>query len=487
MKQLILISALLLAGAMGAWAQVDTLWTETYGGERQEGFRDLVATPDGGCLAVGYTYSFGSGDADIYVVKTDAGGHLAWTRTYGGPDREYGWGLCATGDGNFALVGQQTDLATGDMDLYLLKISPAGAPLWEKTYGRAGADEGFDLMETSDGYLVITGRTEFLETGESDLFLLKTDAAGDTLWTRTLGGAESDWGSAVCELSDGFYGICGTTGSVTGNRDIYVVKVAPDGSIVWAEGYGSSTDLDADWGSGLCAAEDGGMVVVGHGNDHVLYDALDIWLIRIDGSGQSLWERRFGAPGNYYDYGTNLCATSDAGYLICGVTKDPATQENSIYVVKTDDAGIEAWNHTVGGIRSDWASRVLECSPGRYRIAGHTESFGAGRFDGWLLDLYDPTVQSATPPLVVGAALLRRPLSPFRPGGTLHFELFQPAHVQIEMVDATGRRVATLCDASYQPGHHALTWRASAQESGIYYCVMSVGERMASQKLMLIK
>ncbi len=491
MRMTLLVYCLLLVLVGTVTAQVDTLWTRTYGGSDNDGARSIVPTVDGGFITVGYSYSGGAGDGDVFLIKTDALGNPTWTRTYGGPGLDYGYGVCQTADGGYAFTGYTTATGAGYLDLYLVRTDAAGAEIWSRSYGGMAADEGRAICETSDGHLLVTGCTASFGAGESDVYLLKVDATGDTLWSRTWGGSETEWGAAICETSDSNYAICGTTGSTSGNRDVYAIKVQPDGTTLWAQHYGRMTAADSDWGTGLVPMDDGGLVLTGYGNNHSINDANDLWLIRTSASGGLQWTRRYGEAGNYYDCGMALCRTHDDGFLLCGGTRDPLTQRNYLYLVKTNEIGIEQWNTELGGVGGDWGSSIVEIEAGRYVVAGHTDSFGAGRFDAWLLYLFDPSVAVAAAESPELVSLMSAPVP--NPGrGTMAFSLTVPSRggLQVSIIDAQGRMVRTIHQGTVGAGRHDFVWDLHGDDgtqvaAGVYF-VVSDGAVSCTQKAVVI-
>ncbi|MBU1701821.1 MAG: T9SS type A sorting domain-containing protein [Candidatus Eisenbacteria bacterium] len=486
MKRIMSICCLILAGAAVASAQTSIEWDRTFGGTANDGFRSIIATDDGGILAVGLTYSF-SANADIYLAKLDAQGDSTWTKTIGGAGRDYGWGICQTNDGGYVITGYTTLAGSGGMDLYLIKIDTGGNVLWSKTYGGEGDEEGRAVCETGDGHLIISGWTESFGAGQKDLYFLKADSAGDTLWTKTFGGEGLDWGTAVCETSDGAYGVGGTIGTTASNNlDLYLLKIHADGTLLWEKNLASSGEIDADFGTGIWPTENGGIVITGYGNDHTLNDAEDIWLIHVDGDGNELWSHRYGEPGNYYDYGCAVSRTSDDGFLICGVTKEPITQKNDLYLVKTDADGNKLWSQVIENSGSQWGSSIAALTGDTFAIAGHTEASGAGRFDGWILKLYAPAAGLDEPENDGHGAFIKMSPNPSRAETNIRFNLLHAARVQLDVVDAAGRRIKTLLDERKQGGEYTVNWNTEMFGSGVYYYVLIVDGETTSRKLVLL-
>lgn len=479
---LLLAAAAILASTGGpARADLDVLWSRTSGGESADGLRCVAPDGTGGFIACGYTHSLGDTCANFHFIRTDAAGAVLWERVHGGAGRDYADAICATGDGGFLFTGLSTSLGPGDEDLVVGRLSAGGDLEWIRAYGGGGHDAGQGVLRLADGSFALTGRTASRGAGENDLYLLRIDAAGDTLWTRCFGGAQGEWGEAICETADGHLGVSGTTGSLSTNADPYLLKVRLDGSLVWERKYSAATN--ADFGHGVLAIEDGGMVLAGNGDLHGV-DLEQIHLIRVDAAGNQLWDRRFGLT--YYDYGCAVARADDGGFLLCGATKEPATRRNNLFLVKTDPSGVQQWNQQLGGAGSDWGASLLALPGGEYIVAGQTESAAAG-FDGWLIRLRDPAATAVPedpdagpgpggptgPAPGAGTGLHLQPPNPFRSNQPIRFDLPARQRVRLEIVDVLGRRVERLAEGVYAAGPHEVRWPAHGRSSGVYYCVLT--------------
>ncbi len=161
-------------------ASGDTFWTKTYGGTANDDGHSLLRTSDGGYIIAGSTASFGAGSYDIYLIKTNSLGDTLWTRTYGG-SREDRCGdfssVQQTSDGGYIVTGLTFSFGAGDRDIYLIKTDAGGGTVWTKTFGSTAADEGNTVIQTSDGGYFITG--PIFRTGTEDVLLIKTDANGN--------------------------------------------------------------------------------------------------------------------------------------------------------------------------------------------------------------------------------------------------------------------------------------------------------------------
>ncbi len=242
-------------------ASGDTLWTRTYGGLGEDIGWAVDLTTDGGCIVAGWTSSFGAGDSDVYVIKFDALGDTLWTRSFGGPSYDMAYSVQQTADGGYIVAGETRSVGARIIDAYLIKINAQGDTLWTKTYGGSRGDYGFSVLQTADGGYVIGGCTRSFGAGNYDFYLIRTNASGDTLWTRTYGGADWDVGRSIQQTSDGGYIITGETESFgAGQEDVYLVKTDSCGDTLWTRTYGRADD---DQGNYVRQTTDGDYVIAG--------------------------------------------------------------------------------------------------------------------------------------------------------------------------------------------------------------------------------
>lgn len=213
-------------------ASGDTVWTRVVGGSGTDMCMALEQTTDGGFIAVGFTESFGAGGRDVYVVKLSADGDTVWTRTCGNSGTDEANSVQQTADGGFVVAGRTTSYGAGVSDVYLVKFAAAGNVLWEKTIGGSSYDGCNSVRQTSDGGYILTGYTESFGAAQMNLLLVKTDAAGDTLWVRTLGGDNIEEGRTVRQTADGGYVVVGYTASEgAGSYDVWLIKTDSLGKV----------------------------------------------------------------------------------------------------------------------------------------------------------------------------------------------------------------------------------------------------------------
>jgi putative intracellular protease/amidase len=357
-----------------------TVWSRTFGGAYSEGAKSVRETADGGFIVCGYTYSFGAGASDIYLIKTDADGNEQWSQTYGGSGYEYGYAACQTGDGGYLLTGSTTSEGAGLNDLIIMKTDASGHMVWSKTYGGVADDMGRSVCRAADGRYIVCGYTDSYGAGESDVWVIKIDGNGEAVWTKTYGGNRADVGWDVTVTDDGGLVIGGATFSTSNNMDFYLIKTDAAGNEQWSETYGNADAFPFDWGNSVCQTSDGGYLITGDAN---IATPLNMMVVKTDPAGNEIWRTHFGGP--YHDYGNFGRETNDGDFIFCGALKPDITCLNDLYLIRTDSEGNQIWVRNYGGSGSDWGECLCVASDGSYVIAGHTSSYGEGYLDVWLL------------------------------------------------------------------------------------------------------
>jgi len=351
-------------------------WNKTYGGTRNDGAEALVQTGDGGYTLAGWTYSFGAGDSDAWLVKTDASGTAQWNKTYGGTGTDMANALVQTGDGGYALAGFTGSFGAGRDDFWLVKTDANGNAQWNRTYGGTNLDYVGALVQTDDGGYALAGSTNSFGAGGDDFWLVKTDAIGNVMWNKTYGGTDYDDANALVQTSDGGYALAGRTGIAgAGTDDLWLVKTDASGNMQWNKTYGG-TDYDDAYA--LVQTTDGGYALAGITESFGAGNQ-DFWLVKTDTSGTVQWNKTYGGTSD--DDAFALVQTSDGGYALAGWTYSFGAEGGDFWLVKTDAGGNMQWNKTNGG--TDWedAYALVQTSDGGYALAGNTASFGAGGVD----------------------------------------------------------------------------------------------------------
>jgi hypothetical protein len=303
----------------------DTLWKKTFGGSSYDYGYSVQQTADGGYIVAGSIKFSGLNNYDVYLIKTDSLGDTLWTRTYGDDSSDAGMDVRQTTDGGYIVVGYTVSYGSGKSDVYLIKTDSVGDTLWTKTFGGSGWDWGWSVRQTTDGGYIIAGYTDPYNAGPYDVYLIKTDSLGDMLWTKTFGGSESDYGESVQQTTDGGYIVAGFTRSYGAGRcDVYLIKTDCLGDTLWTKTYGGSLE---DYGHSVQQTTDGGYIITGQHSG-------DVYLLKTDPQGVTIWEKTFG--GNQSDEGYSVQQTTDGGYIVVGETKSYGTGGGDVYLLKIE-------------------------------------------------------------------------------------------------------------------------------------------------------
>jgi hypothetical protein len=202
-----------------------------YGGSKEDRAEAIIKN-DGGYLIAGSTESWGHGDRDMYLIKTDKEGKHLWHQVYGGKYDDVANDVIATEDG-YVLVGTTHNFDLTDDDVYVVKVDKQGKLLWQHIYGGGRDDEGHALIEDDDGYVIVGGTASTDKPGyEKDVYLFKiSKKSGKLLWQRTFGGEDEDIGYDIAKTDDGYIIVGDTQTPRYRYYDVLVIKTDKNGRI----------------------------------------------------------------------------------------------------------------------------------------------------------------------------------------------------------------------------------------------------------------
>ncbi len=355
----------LVSVAIPATTAAQVTFARTYGGQRSDEGHSVLQTADGGYVIAGLTWSFGAGGTDAWLVKTDSVGDTLWTRTYGGARHDGVASVVQTAEGGYILTGKYWASDSSGYELWLIKTDAQGDTLWTRTFGCPRKDGGTAVLQTPDCGYVITGTTYF-GAGGADFWLLRTDSSGDTMWTRTYGGTDHDDGFFMLRTVDDGYVLVGCTESFgAGGEDVWLVKTDSSGDTMWTRTYGGTDD---DCGYSVAQTSDGDYLMVAETRSYGAGET-DAWLLKTDSLGDTMWTRVYG--GARRDECYSLALTPDGGCIIAGLTRSFAAGESDLWLLKTDSLGDTIWTRTYGDADYERGTSVVETADGGFAIAGY--------------------------------------------------------------------------------------------------------------------
>lgn len=522
-------------GTREALAQVQ--FQRVIGGTLDDLARPIIHTTDSGYALAGYTFSFGAGLNDIYILKLDASATLQWSRTVGGTSIDEAYSIIQTADGGYAVAATTLSFGAGRNDMYILRLDSSGTLKWNRTIGGSMAERALSITLTGDGGFAVAGATDSYGAGSGDIYIVKLDSGGMLQWSKTIGAANADIPLSIIQTRDGGYALAGYTFSFgAGQSDMYIVKLDSTGAHQWSRTVGGT---NYDYGQSIIQSADGGYAVAGYTQSFGTGD-YDIYIVKLDSSGALQWSRTVGGPGA--DYAYSIVQIADGGYVAAGSTRSFGAGNDDMYVVKVDTSGSLQWSKTVGGIDIDFARSIIQTTDGGFAVAGSTRSFGAGNADVYIVKLDSsgntcgnstsptstvttpaPTIATASPMVTTPTSTVTTPSptvgsggavtsicttvgvepgmneppgrfalhqnypNPFNPSTTIRFEVGGWGFVSLKVYDLLGREVATLVNEVKLPGSYQVQWDASNFASGVYFYLLRAGEFVQARRLVLIK
>lgn len=439
MARLLLLLLLLFTGKFSSAQTIE--WQNTIGGSVSDLLNDVKVTPDGGYICIGGSTSGVSGDkteptqgvVDFWVIKLDATGNIQWQNTIGGSGNDQPEIVIPTADGGYLCGGwsdspisvDKTEDTLGVNDIWLVKLDGSGTILWQNVIGGNKSDNLYDMKITPDGGYILAAasgsdisgdKTEPCQ-GMTDFWVLKLDAAGNIQWQNTIGGNSNDYLYSVDLTNDGGYILGGVSSSnVSGDKtvprydigygDMWVVKLDALGNIQWQQSMGGD---ETDQITAVIQTEDQGFLCAGDsrsgktGNKtEASMGDRDFWLVKLDASGQILWQNSIGgiAP-DYLKFAVSIPDNQilAGGLSSSGISGDK-TEPNwngDYWVMLLDGEGNLIWQNTIGGSSVDQATCAAFSPDKGLLIGGFSNSgisgdktevnVGPGWSDFWLVNL----------------------------------------------------------------------------------------------------
>jgi len=370
------ILGFILFFALISFVNLNAQWARIYSGDQQEEVRNARLTSDGGCIAIGWTNSFGVAVEDMWIMKVNSFGDIEWHRTYGGADWDEGFDIQETSEGGYIAVGQTRSFGAGNHDSWILKLNSSGHIEWQHTYGGPEWDSARSVHQTNDDGYIIAGTTRSFGAGLDDVWILKLDSTGQIEWQRTHGGIMSENLACIRQTRDGGYIFAASSYSYgPGPLGIWIQKLTTTGQIEWQNCYGG---IDSDSVRAIQQTTDDGYIVLCRSYSFGA-GLSDYMALKLDESGNIEWQRTYG--GALWDPPQSVYQTRDGGYVLAGDTYSYGAGEADCFVLKLDSTGSVEWEHVYGGPGYDSAQFIQQTNDEGYLVAGTSTSFGIGDSD----------------------------------------------------------------------------------------------------------
>ncbi|MBL7102914.1 MAG: T9SS type A sorting domain-containing protein [Bacteroidales bacterium] len=417
-------------------------WQQCYGGSGGDNGKDVVISNNGYAVfcATGSNdgqVSYNHGSNDFWLIFTDQVGNLLWEKTYGGSDIEFPYKLERTADGNYIMFGytlsNDGDITNnhGSQDYWVVKADSIGEIIWQKCLWGSWPEYGLDMDLDQDENIVVIGYSYSNDgnitnhIGHYDYWIVKLNQQGEILWDKSLGGTFMDWGLCISPTNDGGYITGGFTLSddidvvcdnhETEHGDTWIVKLDSLGNIEWQNCYGGTYFENA---IEILQIEDGYIFVGGtnsndgdvsgfHGTPGT-YDNYDIWVVKLDESGNIEWQRCLG--GTDTEHPKFIIETEENGYLVGGWTMSHdgdvignhsiGDYRADIWLVKLSEDGAIEWQQCIGNSNNQQFGNILKLSENNYILIGGTGAIDIsgdvdcdyhGGGDVWMFKISDTT------------------------------------------------------------------------------------------------
>lgn len=483
MKRLFLL--LFLAAGFSAAAQTAEKWEQIYGAAGQEYGYSVKTCLGQGYLVAGTTSS--GGVTDGYIVRTDSVGLVMWSKYFVGNNIDVIRSVKQLPDSGFVLAGFSNSAGHGGYDGWLLRTDKNGDTLWTKYIGTTDWDFFYDVDTTFDGGFMLVGGTYGAGAGEEDFYLVRTDANGDTLWTRTVGGVKTEEAQAVVSTADTLYAACGFTyskGDTLG--DSWIVRFDDNGDTLWTRTTGIPNAEDKAWDI-VALHPFGKLYIVG---ENYLSGNKDPLLHCLDYSGNTLFSLTNNFGGSQEDDFHSIVFSPPYYIATIGTTYSFGSG-NGDFSFYTDNYG---WvTTTCGTLQTDVAYSIDRANDKGFIASGYTTGYSSNLPNMYLvkLDSLGATsgVLSIREPVAAGETFAVT-IFPNPSSTQATFELDAASDLSgdllLEIFDVTGRNVMSVPASSWQLRNQrsaVCTADVSSLANGVYTYRISGKNGMTSGRL----
>ncbi len=448
----------------------DTLWTLQLSDDFDITIQSVERTGNSGFVSLISVKNKSRNLSGINIVKVDAEKNILWSKVHGGEKWDAAQDMKMTTDSGFIIVGTTKSYSDSLKEMWLLRVDSNGDSLWTKTYGDTVNTYGLSVTQTSDGGFAVLGTSG----NKVKTFIMKTDSNGDSLWVKTLGWNLYDDGVRIYQTGDEGYIICGNTVTSSPTSDGWLVKTDGNGDTLWTRTYGTSGLYD--YFEDVQQTDDGSYIVVGRARVSASFNTQP-WILMLDSNGDTLWTKKIkGGPSSNAKV---VKIALDSGFIIGGTFGIEQIVNDDVYgwVVKIGPQGETLW------------TRFLE-KKGFYPIGDIelTPESGliAGAFN-WLV-LYGADTSAIAFPMSqtsMNSGNLRLRVSKDHKLLRFLFDLPRGTPIELTIYNVAGKLLKRVRNRIARPADCTVEWDISTIGNGIYFYQIVTGYETIAGKFIL--
>lgn len=308
-------------------------------------------------------------------------GQYVFQKTFGNSSNDIFYDIEQISNGNIFLCGKTYSSGSAGYEIYVIRCDANGEIIWSKSYGSLWDDLAYRITELQDNTLIISGATKAYGLGHYDNYILRIDLDGELIWSINFGANMSDFPYAkTVQDANGDLFILGITESYgSGGKDICLTKMNLEGKVLWSKFYGTEWGNN-DWGYDFDALPGGDFLITSRG-DHSISDS-KACLIQVNSEGEIIWAKSYNNNNQCFIFNSDVNQNGDI--LSVGMIMNEVDMEYDAFILKFVD-GEAIWTKSFGGIYFDYATSVSFNNDGSHLIAGYTTSYGFGQKDAFLL------------------------------------------------------------------------------------------------------
>lgn len=290
-------------------------------------------------------------------------------------------------NGGFTVLGATQTNGRKDQDFWLVRFNATGDTLWTKTFGTPNNDFPLRLAQFHDGGYILAGKI-LDEDNKFQAYIIKTDNLGNEIWQRSIGGQKTSCVTDVIAMDDGSFVVSGTIDMEDNHKNIWLASFDMDAKLVWEKSFGGLKTANS---KSLKRLPGGGFIMAGQISENKIPDS-DLWLFRFDKQGNKIWDKRINTPKTNV-WPECICCSPDSNIVVIGwygtcmndITSEDPIFDYDIFLAKITPQGKIIWTKNIDSEGSEGGNAVVVRPDGKILLAGKKETSFLGKIGSWLL------------------------------------------------------------------------------------------------------